>query len=642
MKKRWSFIGFLTGICTVSGVFWGQVTAPAPKIAVTTYHYDNLRTGWNANEKVLSPKSVLPGVTTLNRFGLLGRIPVDDTVYAQPLVVPDVMIASGVFAGKHDVVYVVTENNTVYAIDANIGTVLLKRNLGAAVVPPNGCNNNGPHVGIESTPAIDLGSQRMYLISYVMRSDRNPAYMLHAIDLTTLADQVQPAVVSATHKMTDNSTLAFSAFDHRQRAALLFEDGNIYAAFTSWCDTTPARGWLLGWQGAALQPLSLNILTNKVPKSRHSTIWMSGYGVAAIAGHLYFVTGNSDAHTYDATNHNNLSESVVKVSAGLGHVLDFFTPYGAGAMDGDESNRVGDLDFGSGGVLLLPDQPGGVPRLAAAAGKEGWMYLINREDMGGLNKGTDTSVGQYWIGGCFCGQSYYQNKIVSSGGDQIGVWQVYTSPSTGLTKTYSSENLGGRGDGFFTAISSNGDANVIIWAVSSHGSADLGSQQPTLFAFQPIQGDPQLKPLFQGPAGNWDLGNAGSPAPVSDANSNIVPVVANGHVYVASYKELDFFGFGNPVIKATLEAAATSLQEPAAAEQAKAKLGVITKVEGTRFTIKTATTGKEVEVEGEEALKNGLGPEPVIGQTVWVYGDADAHGVVHAKVIKRAHVPKEK
>lgn len=641
----------LTGTVLAAAVLQG---CQSGKIAVTTYHYDNMRTGWNSHESVLSPKTVGPSEVAVNRFGLLGKVTVDDTVYAQPLIVPGVTLARGVFSGSiHDVAYVVTESNTIYAIDANSGVILLTSNVGAAVGPPYGpyhydCWNNGPHVGIESTPVIDLAKQAMYLISYVMRSDQQPAYALNAIDITTLLFRQPPVIVSASHPLTDGSTFTFDANEQRQRAALLLEDGNIYAAFSSWCDRSEARGWVLGWRSQDLQPLHANILTNVLPTGsrsrRLSTIWMSGYGVAAVAGHLYFSTGNAPDTTYDT--HNNPSETVIKVTADLASTLDFFTPFNVGSLDDGA-----DQDLGSGGVLLLPDQPGRVPRMAAVAGKEGSMYLLNRENMGRFSPTADNVLGKYPIGKCFCGQSYYLNKIVSSGGDQIGVWRVDTSPSPGLTEIQSSVPLGGSGEGgFFTSISSNGAANGIIWAVSStHNDAPAPSpssppcvfpfQQtnvPCLFAFQPIEGNPQLRLLFSGAAGNWQV-----PRPadaVDSTNSNTVPVVANGHVYVTSYRELDIFGFGQPQ---AIQSLAPTPPAPAPAGLHKTRSGIITKVEGQRFTMKTEA-GAEVRVATEKAFEDGFMPELIIGQAVSVYGDTDPRGVVHAEVIKRTRVPRKR
>lgn len=635
-------LGILAGVACAPSLLWGQFPnpVPIPKIAVTTYHYDNFRTGWNSHELVLNPglqgKSPFPTPQVLE-FGLLRQVTLDDTVYAQPLVVPDVAIAGG----KHDVVYVATENNTVYAIDADSGEILLTRNLGPAVPRDlEYCANNGPHVGIESTPVIDSAHNAMYLISYIALPLIGPIYLLHNIDITTLKDQPgSPITVSATHKMTDGSTLSFNAADHRQRAALLFEDGNVYAAFSSWCDRTPARGWLLGWRATDLQLLAANFLTNASVSASNklSTIWMSGYGPAAVAGHLYFTTGNSpDAtgtsrdDTYSAP--HNLSEGVVKVSAGLLHLLDFFTP-----SDVDNLNHH-DIDLGSGGVLLLPDQPGNIPHLAIAAGKDGRMFLLNRDDMGGFSLTNNHVLGTYWIGACWCGQSYYLNNVVSSGGHSIGVWQINSSPSPSLTQVYSSSDLGQwRDGGFFTAISSDGNNNVIIWAVSRHFSFDVGTAPPTLFAFQAIAGNSQLQQLFSSPAGNWDVPHSSG----DGANSNIVPVVANGHVYVASYKELDIFGLGaRPVILHPAPHAVVPSPRPQPATGVVSAFGTITKLEGSRFTLKTEAG--EVQVNAENAITEGLSPALAVGLQVSVYGDRDPQGVLHAEVIRHGLTPKSR
>jgi len=572
---------------------------------------------------LLTPSLRPPGPVALQHFGLVRRVAVDDTVYAQPLIVPEVAIRQGASTTTHDVVYVVTENNTIYAIDANNGAILRTRNLGAAVTAiPNSCNNNGPRVGIESTPVIDLSHHAMYLMAYTEAGGRS-MYRLHAIDLSTLNDQRPPAIVAASHALNNGSTMAFSAADQRQRAALLLADGNVYAGFTSWCDTTPARGWLLGWRAATLQPLPANTLTDrKAPPSKLASIWMSGSGIAAVSGHLYFVTGNTNNLGYDSA--ANLSESVVKVSANLAHVLDFFTPSNVSALD------QSDTDFGSGGVLLLPDQAGAVRHLAAAAGKDGRLFLLNREHLGGFGATTNDVLDTKHIGGCWCVSSYYQNNIVSSGGSTIGVWHVNTGPAPSLVQEHASLDLGGSGDGgFFTSVSSNGANDVIIWAVSRSTSNANGQPPPRLFAFQPVPGAYDLKLLFPilppgvlpgFPAGRWDL-PALSNGTHSDANSDIVPVVANGHVYVASYRELDIFGFVEPVN-----------------ELSQVSSGVIVAIDGAQFTLRTGG-GVEVRVDADAAIKSGLAHELKMDQTVTVYGSVDAQGVVHADVIKPGHLP---
>ena len=251
------------------------------KTAVTTYHNDNFRTGWNNHESLLTPKAV-----GSSSFGQLASVKLDDQVDAQPLVMPDQKIGSGSNAGKHDVVYVATEGNTVYAIDASNGKILLHRNFGTPVSYPLGCTNNGPNVGINSTPVIDPDSGTLYVIIYTDES-QGPVYRIHALSLDNLKDKVKPVVVKGSHTLTDGTQFNFNATYQRQRPGLLLANGNVYAGFGSFCDLAAnlSRGWLLGWEAGSLQPLSGNEVFDTQATSPDdfflSSIWMSGYGVAA-------------------------------------------------------------------------------------------------------------------------------------------------------------------------------------------------------------------------------------------------------------------------------------------------------------------------------------------------------------------------
>src|SRR5271163_1369547 len=439
----------------------------AGQTSVTTYHYDNNRTGWNQNESTLTPANVKAKV-----FGLLQTVKLDDQVDAQPLVVPGVQITAGQFQGAHDVVYVATGNNTVYAIDVHSGAVLLSPNFGKPVSYPLGCGNNGPNVGIDSTPVIDPESKTLYVIIYT-QDQSGPAYRLHALDLGSLADKVTPQVISASHELNNGTTFNFNATYQRQRPGLLLANGSIYAGFGSFCDFAAnlSRGWLLGWTAGSLTPFPTNQLNDLQATDRDtfflSSIWMSGYGLSADdAGNILFVTGNSDPGTYDGV--TNLQESVVKVSSTLTTVLDLFTPSNQANLD------QGDTDFGSGGVMVLPDQPGSTPHLAVAAGKYGTMFLMNEDSLGGYSPSKNNVLGSYSVGGCWCGESYYVDpvdglgRVVSSGNASVGVWKVQTSPKVALTEVATSASMGSSAQdpGFFTTISSNGNANTIIWALS--------------------------------------------------------------------------------------------------------------------------------------------------------------------------------
>ncbi len=197
-------------------------------------------------------------------FGLLQTVPLDDQVDAQPLVVPGVQITAGKNQGTHDVVYIATEGNTVYAIDIHSRTVLLSANFGTPVAYPLGCTNNGPNVGITSTPVIDLSSNTLYVMIYTQDAG-GPAYRLHALDLGSLTDKVKPQVVSASHTLTDGTTFTFDATYQRQRPALLLANNSIYAGFGSFCDYSAdvSRGWLLGWTAGSLKPFPSNQLIDQ-------------------------------------------------------------------------------------------------------------------------------------------------------------------------------------------------------------------------------------------------------------------------------------------------------------------------------------------------------------------------------------------
>jgi len=499
----------------------------AAQAAITTHHYDNNRTGWNQNETTLTPANVKP-----NSFGHLLTVPLDAQVDGQPLVAPGVEITVGSHQGVHDVVYVATEGNTIYAIDAESGTVLLNPNFGTPVKPPAICGQSPP-LGIHSTPVIDLSSNTLYAVVYT-RDSGGPAYRIHALDLGSLTDKVPPQLVAASHTLTDGSTFSFNAAYQRQRPALLLANGNVYAAFGSFCDTQAnlSRGWLLGWTAGSLTPLPPNQLIDTQASAPDnfflSSIWMSGNGPASDdAGNLLFVTGNSYYTTYDGV--TNIQESVVKTSSTLNGVVDLFTPNNQDSLD------ISDLDFGSGGVMVLPDQPGSIPHIAIAAGKNGSMFLMNEDRLGGFSTQNHV-LGRYSIGACWCDESYFVDpkdgapRIVSSGGKFLKIWKLITSGNPHLTLVSQSAAIGGgQTPGFFTAVSSNGNKNTIVWALSHPDQYAVVN----LFAFNPDLGGMSIKPIFKAAAGLW-------PNPLN--NSNQVPVVALGRAFVASSKQLQIFG----------------------------------------------------------------------------------------------------
>ena len=566
-----------------AGIAWSQ--------SVTTYHYDNYRTGWNSNETVLTPANV-----NSSSFGLLYSVVLDDQVDSQPLYMQAVNITAGQYQGMHNVVYVATEGNTIYAIDAETGTVLLSSNFGTPIPRPLGCNNNGPNVGINSTPVIDPATSTLYAMVYTSQSS-TPVYLLHALDLGSLADKVPPQVVTASHTLTDGSTFNFTAKYQRQRAGLLLANGNIYAGFGSFCDIRPdvSRGWLLGWQAGTLQALAANDLFDIQATSPRSfflsSIWMSGFGPSTDdLGNVLAVTGNSDKSgmTYDGV--TNIQESVIKISPDLSRVVDLFTPSAWSEWD------KADGDFGSGGVMVLPDQPGLYPHLAVAAGKRGGMFFLNEDSLGGYSSTNSNVLGNYSIGGCWCGPSYFVDpvdampRIVSSGGTQVKVWRLDSTPTPSLSLVANSASLGGslQDAGFFTSVSSNNTSDAIIWAVTRPQS----STNPviTLYAFDPDLGK-NMVPLFQSQAGTW---------PSLTGNANIVPVVADGKVLVASYGQLQIFG-----LSATVTTALSSSPNPSSLGQSVTLSATVT-THGGQMPTGTVTFLDGTAAIGSSNLAGGI------------------------------------
>jgi hypothetical protein len=612
--------------------------------SVLTYHNDSLRTGWNSDETILAPANVpslhlVPPVSP----NCATTVCLDEQVDAQPLLVPGLTIGGATY----DVLYVATEANTIYALNAATGAVLLTRNFGAPVPQsalPGQCNNNSGVVGINSTPVIDLASSTMYVMVYTYDNNA-PTYRLYAIDLSTLSDKAS-VTVSASARLSNGSTYTFDPSVSRQRSALLLaSNGNIYAGFASFCDINAnlSRGWLLGWRPGSLTPLPANHLDDQLAKSTNnfflSSIWMSGYGVAADASsYLYFATGNSDYSGTSYSTTTNLSESIVKMSPDLTSVVSFFTP---GSSFGVKYLDQTDNDTGSGGVMLLPDQPGFTAGLAVQAGKVGQMYLLNRSNLGGYRPNKNNVLGIYSIGGCWCGDSYFQGwdstgRIVSSGGSNIIIWRVQASSTPKLVQESVSPTLtNGQDGGFLTSVSSNGTQNLIVWAVGR--PVDSNPANVTLYAFDPLaaaQGSSSW--LFSAVAGTW---------PNTTGNANIVPVVANGRVYVASYRQLAIFepssGSTAPqTAQAPLQALSDATQpvEPDATQlppHGHEIFGKISSVDGNMITVVTRK-GALINVDATQAVQTYQSVVLLNGEAVRMLGSYNAANVFEATVITHA------
>ncbi len=511
-------------------------SAVAVKTSVESYHNDNLRTGWNPNETTLTTSNV-----NSSTFGLLKNVALDGRVDAQPLVVPNQSIDG---KGVHDVVFVATENDTLYAIDAQSGIILGSRNFGKSI--PNSAkdydDNVYPVYGILSTPVIDASKNALYVVTDTNEGASAPdVYRMHKVALNNFSDLTPSAVIVPRTTLSDGSTYVLPAQHERQRAALLEANDTVYVSFASTGDTQPAlsRGVVAGYSADTLAPLAANDFTDRLKDATDpfyfTSIWQSGYGPAAdSSGNVYFSTSNSDNSrpSYDPT--YNFPESVLKVSGDLSRRLDSFTQYNYFAQD------QADGDFGSGGTMLVPDQKGTYPHLVVAGGKDGKAYILNRDSLGGYTpNGPNKDLAELAMGSCWCGPAYFVgadgiSRIVTGGSNGVSTWKLQENPGLQITADtrVAGSLTNGQPDygGTIPAVSSNGSnpGSAIVWFVQR--PVETTSYTITLRAFDASN---LTKQLYSSAAGNWTNRNS---------NANAVPTVANGYVYVASNKQLQIFG----------------------------------------------------------------------------------------------------
>ena len=614
-------------LCVIAFVVSAQLDtafAQQSPVNVVTYHYDNLRTGWNSKETVLTTGNV-----NSSTFGVLAQVTLDDQVDAQPLVV-------------NNTVYVATENNTVYAIDGATGAILNSNHLGPPVEQstlPGQCTQNGSHVGIVSTPVINVAASVMYVVTYTWEN-LEPVFRIRKLALSNLAE-IDNKVITASHILSDGKTVvSLNAKYQKQRPALLEANGNVYAAFGSFCDlaANASRGWVLGWHTGTLTALAANELIDRqtgaqtpqpstAPFNKYylSAIWMSGYGIASdSSGDLFFTTGNSDTVRTD-----NLQDSAVRLSSDLTTVNEYFTPYKFVQHDDN------DEDFSAGGLMLLPDQPGPVPHLAVAAAKYGLLYIMNCDpgEMGGYVAGGPNKPSEIQLGECWCGPSYFAGsdgigRVVTSQGNVLKTWRINTAMKTPLIlEAASTLPVSIQNSGFMTSVSSNGtqSGTAIIWAVARPTSASTPNL--TLYAFNAAPTVGALPVLYSGAAGTWtSLRN----------NASIVPVVANGKVYVASYQRLTIFGLlsSQPTSQTSVKASPLAVPVPAGPEI----FGTITSVTGDQIVVQLRS-GRSVPVDLTDAFKSFQTVIPSVGRNVEVRGRIGPDGSLAATSMLSAKTP---
>jgi hypothetical protein len=496
---------------------------------VLTYHNDNSRSAQNLTETVLTPANV-----NATQFGLLRVLPADGLVDGQPLIASNLSVSGAM----RNVVYVVTENDSVYSYDADTGAALVHVSLlGSGETPSDdhGCGQVTPQIGITSTPVIDRSSGPNGTI-YVVAMSKNAAgdYLqrLHALDLLTLAERPNsPVVVQATYPGTANNSVGTTSFEpgqYEERAGLLLLNGTVYTAWTSHCDQNPYNGWLIGYDESTLaQSQVLNI----TPNGSEGAIWQSGGGMAAdSAGNIYALVANGTFDTtLDAAGfpiQGDYGNAFIKLSSATTlQVTDYFD------MDNTVAESNGDVDLGSGGPMLLPDQTdstGVVRQLAVGAGKDGHLYVVNRSNMGKFSMSNNAiweDMPGALPGGVWATPAYFQGTVYY--GDVGGTLKAFALQQAMLGKTPMSQTSVSFGyPGTAPAVSANGSSDGIVWAVQNSSPA-------VLHAFAAGSLATELYKSSQAANGRDQFG-AG--------NKFITPSVVNGKVYVGTPTGVAVFG----------------------------------------------------------------------------------------------------
>jgi hypothetical protein len=505
---------------------------------VLTYHNDNGRTGANLNETILTPANV-----NQSTFGKLFTYNLNGCVYAQPLYVSGVNISG---QGVHNVIFVATEHNTVYALDADSNTgansgVLWQANLGSsAPCPAPGFQFNAisPEVGITGTPVIDPVSQTLYVDAFT-QSGSSFSHTIHALSITNGAERsFSPVTVSVSIPSSGvgstNGMLAFLASQELQRSALTLAGGVLYVAYAGFTDTPttyPFHGWIIGYNASNLQLLSDHVFNSTPngtvgqygPIAGSGGIWMGDGGLAVDSNtNLYFSTGDGNFNAFSGG--TEYGDSVIKLSTTGGFaVADYFTPYNQAYY------RTNDLDVGSGGVMLLPDQPGPVTHLMIAGGKPQYGYLLNRDmmttDNGHFNSGgsSDHILQSIYLGGGIMTTPAYfrQNIYYVTAGDTIRSYAVANANLTAGTFGTRQYHF----PGATLSVSANGANNGIVWAIQY-------AAPNVLVAYNATNVSTEI----------YNSAQAGSRDQLANGIKFTVPTVANGKVFVGTTNSVSVFG----------------------------------------------------------------------------------------------------
>lgn len=503
----------------------GGPPTPASSAAnVLTYHNDVARTGQQLAETTLTPANV-----TSAGFGKIGFMAVSGLVDAEPLYLANLTVA-GV---QHNVVFVVTEHDLVFAFDADTFSQLWQTSVTAAGETPSddhGCSQITPEIGITSTPVIDPAAGPHGAIFVVaMSRDASGSYFqrLHALDLTTGAELFGgPTTIQATFP----GAPAFAPANYAERTGLLLLRGQLYLAFTSHCDQGFYQGWVMAYSEATLQQTAALNLT---PNGSEGSVWMSGAGLAADSGsNIYLLDANG---TFDAS----LSSAGMPVNGDYGNTFLKLSTANGGLAVADyfaSQNTVAessaDEDLGSGGALVLPDltdASGQVHHLAVGAGKDATIYVVNRDAMGKFNPSSDSAIYQEisangLAGAVFAMPAYFNHMLYYGAvGDTLKAFtlayaQVATPPASQSAASFAYP-------GATPSVSANGTASGIVWAVENSGGNGV------LHAYDAANLAHEL----------YNSSQAGSRDQFAD-NKFITPMIANGKVYVGTPTGVAVFG----------------------------------------------------------------------------------------------------
>ena len=508
-------------------------TTNAPDI--TTYHDDIARDGLNAQEIILTLSNV-----NSTQFGKIGFDAVDGLVDAEPLYLANVTAGGQL----RNVLYVATEHDSVYAFDADSGEQIWKTSIlasGETTSDNRGCSQVTPEIGITSTPVIDrkLGADgTLFVVGMSKDAGGNYHQRLHALDIVTGAETGgSPVEISASYPGTgdssSNGNVLFEPGQYKERAALLLLNGNVYLTWASHCDFRPYTSWVMAYGESSLQQTQVLNLT---PNGSEGAVWMAGDGMAADSGgNLYFLDANG---TFDTTfdlngfpSQSDFGNAMIKLStSGTLAVADYFETYNTVTESDD------DEDLGSGGEVLLPDQTdtlGAVHHLIVSAGKDGNIYLADRDDMGKFSPSGPIDPNIYQevtgelSGGVFSTPAFFNGVLYYGGvGEALKAFpltnaMLATTPSSQSTATFSYP-------GTTPSVSANGTQNGIVWALESSMSAPA-----VLHAYDAANLAHELYNSTQAASGRDSFGNG---------NKYIAPLVVNGKVYVGTQTGVAVFG----------------------------------------------------------------------------------------------------